>query len=534
MSEAERARAEAAEKTVEVLKRKVIDLYNGGQSAIQRQLEATKRREEANRRKRELAEVRATELVKYSQTLEAEVARRTEAIKTILDNVTFGFLIVERNLTILPESTRSCARLFETEQIEGQRLCDLLAMSPRVREEFLLAADQVFEDILPSEVSLGQLRQKFPRPSGRILRAEGSVIRGPSGDVRALLFTISDITDLEDATREITVNRTLISILKQKDAFQSFLAETKEQLAAAEAGDQALARRVVHTIKGNAASYGLTSIVDVCHEIEEHGHVSHADLGAIASSLRGFLEDHRGVLEIDFDRIREQPLEITAEQMSNLRRIIAETNGSASAKLRGWTAHVLRKPAAHMIGPIEDFTAKLAERLGKDVELELAGADATVDSETMRPVLLSLSHLVRNAVDHGIEPPDRRGSKPARGKVRIELATTSDAYVVMVEDDGRGIDLATLRKRAIELALAKPEHIERMGNGGLDLVFVDGLSTAAVTTNISGRGMGMSAVRAAVEAAQGRVAISSSEGRGTSFTLTIPKREIERASEVQS
>jgi len=87
-------RAVAAEKTVDVLKIKVVELYNGDTSAMHRQVEAAKHREAENKKKRELAEIRAGELAKYSQTLEAEVARRTEAIKTILDNVTFGFLVV--------------------------------------------------------------------------------------------------------------------------------------------------------------------------------------------------------------------------------------------------------------------------------------------------------------------------------------------------------------------------------------------------------------------------------------------------------
>src|SRR4051812_48071155 len=100
MSDDIQRRAEAAERTVEVLKRKVLDLYNGRGSSLQRQLESARRREEENRRKRAIFEVRANELKRYSETLEAEVARRTEAIQVILDNVTFGFLVVNRELVV--------------------------------------------------------------------------------------------------------------------------------------------------------------------------------------------------------------------------------------------------------------------------------------------------------------------------------------------------------------------------------------------------------------------------------------------------
>ena len=112
------ALALAAERTVEVLKTKVYDLYNGDTSALQRQLEKARKRDENNRRKRELVEVRAAELKRYSEGLEAEVARRTEAIKTILDHVTFGFLVVDRALVVQPECTKSCGRLFDASRIE--------------------------------------------------------------------------------------------------------------------------------------------------------------------------------------------------------------------------------------------------------------------------------------------------------------------------------------------------------------------------------------------------------------------------------
>lgn len=197
-----RRRAEAAEKTVAVLKRKVVELYNGDQSMIHRQLEATKRREDENRRKRELAELKSKELARYNEILESEVKRRTDAIKTILDNVTFGFLVVGRDLIVRPEVTRSCGMLFETTDVQERYLADLLRLCGRDREQFHLSCDQVFEDILPEEVSLAQLRQKFPQPSGKIIKAEGSVIRDEHHEVKAMLFTISDITALESATRE--------------------------------------------------------------------------------------------------------------------------------------------------------------------------------------------------------------------------------------------------------------------------------------------------------------------------------------------
>ena len=519
-------RVAAADRTIAVLKKKVFELYNGDKGAMGRALEAAKRRDGDNRKKREIAEVRAGELARYSQTLEAEVARRTDAIKMILDNVTFGFVVVDRALVVQPESTSSCVQLFETNTVEGESLAALLGLSSRRASELLLAADQVWDDILPDAVSLGQLQEKFPLRSGRVLRAEGSVIRA-NGSVSALLFTISDITALEAATRESATNRTLVGILRQKEAFQSLLIETQHQLSfardAMKQSDHSFVRRVVHTIKGNAASYGLVDVVDVTHAIEEKNDVGVEELDAIATAFRSFLKTHVAVLDLDFDRVSEQGCFVSEAQIQELRRTCAELPEPAASKIEMWSAGVMSKPAQNMLGPIDDFTERLGDRLGKEIDFVVSGAATVVDVETMRPVLMSLSHLIHNSADHGIEPPLERGAKRRRARIFVGIADEGASWQIVVQDDGRGIDFGALHRKAIERGVVSVEQIEKMANRGIDLVFVDGLSTAAVTSHVSGRGIGMSAVRAAVTKAKGTMTIESNDGQGTIVKLEIPK-----------
>ncbi len=522
-------RAEAAERTVEVLKKKVHELYNGGsQSALHRQLEKSRRREENNRRKRELIEVRAAELKRYSETLEAEVARRTEAIKTILDNVTFGFLVVNRELVVQPECTKSCYRLFASSRVEGENLCDLLGLSDRARLTFVLSVDQVFEDVLPSEASIAQMRRKFPMADGHVLQIEAGVVRNGGGDVSSLLLTISDITALEAAMRESNNNRTLVGILKQREAFRSFVQESKQQLEAARRaiaqGQDPLARHALHTIKGNSASYGLDELVEIVHAIEEGAELEAADIDRVTAALKAFLHANERVLEIDLDQVGDEGFAVTREQMTDLRALIASLKGSQAADLERWTARVLRKPAWQVLGPVDDFAQKLAARLGKTITFELRGGDTTVDDETVRPVAQVLTHLVRNAVDHGIEGPMDRRNKPLAGRVELELSESPTAYAIRCTDDGRGIDTDALGRRGVELGFVSAGALQTMGDKErLDLIFVDGLSTALVTTSISGRGVGMSAVRAAVEKAGGKIEVRSSRGAGATFVVTIPK-----------
>jgi len=516
-SDAER-RAEAAEKTVAVLKRKVVALYNGDTSAMHEKLQAARAREAENRKKREILEIRAAELAKYSGVLEAEVARRTDAMKAILDHVTFGFLRVDRAGVAEPECTRSCRALFATDTVEGRSLGDLLQLAPREAAHLSLGLEQIFEDLLPEEVSLAQLERRFPMRDGRVLSADMSVIRRADGVVGSVLVSLSDITALEAATRESQTNRTLVGILKQKTSFESFLAEARHGLDTARdaPSDEALRRRVVHTIKGNAGSFGLGAVVEACHELEGDGAIADEGLTAVEGAIRAFLEAHEAVLEIDYDAMVDHGFQVTAAQIADLRAIVGEL-GNAPTSLRSWTARVLARPASHYLGPIRAFTERLAERLGKEVALEVIGDDTLVDAATMRPVLLCVPHLVRNAVDHGIEPPEARAEKGV-GRLELAISERPDAYVIRFTDDGRGIDGERVLARAKERGVADTTD-------PVALVFVDGVSTAEVTTTISGRGVGMGAVKAAVEAARGTIGVETQRGRGTTLTLTVPKPE---------
>jgi two-component system chemotaxis sensor kinase CheA len=230
------------------------------------------------------------------------------------------------------------------------------------------------------------------------------------------------------------------------------------------------------------------------------------------------------VLECDYDDSSTQEFTASNHQLAQLRSLIAQVPGGGSPELRAWIARVQEKPAADLLGPLGDFTQRLAERLRKKVDFSLVGGTLMIDPGTTRPLLHSLTHLIRNAVDHGIEESSSRGNKPARGQVVVEVKVSpaSHEFNVTVSDDGRGIDLPKLRKRAVEKGLRTQAEVDAMPNGAIELIFLDGLSAAETTTNISGRGVGMSAVRAIAEAAGGTLRVSSATGAGTQITLVFP------------
>jgi two-component system chemotaxis sensor kinase CheA len=167
----------------------------------------------------------------------------------------------------------------------------------------------------------------------------------------------------------------------------------------------------------------------------------------------------------------------------------------------------------------------VAKQCGKDVALELSGENTDLDKGILDSLAEPLMHLVRNAVDHGIEPADERLTvgKPARGTLSLNAYHQGTQVVIEIRDDGRGIDPARLRARAVEKGLLKLDEAKRLTEQEtLNLIFESGFSTAAEVTEVSGRGIGMDVVRTVIERLKGTVQVSSQKGKGTTFQLRAP------------
>jgi two-component system chemotaxis sensor kinase CheA len=167
----------------------------------------------------------------------------------------------------------------------------------------------------------------------------------------------------------------------------------------------------------------------------------------------------------------------------------------------------------------------VAKQCGKDVALDLAGQNTDLDKGILDALAEPLMHLVRNSVDHGIEPADERLTvgKPARGTIYLNAYHQGTQVVIEVRDDGRGIDLTALRARAVEKGILKAEEAQRLSEQDtLNLIFESGLSTASEVTEVSGRGIGMDVVRTVLDRLKGTVQVSSQKGRGSTFQLRAP------------
>jgi len=167
----------------------------------------------------------------------------------------------------------------------------------------------------------------------------------------------------------------------------------------------------------------------------------------------------------------------------------------------------------------------LSGELGKSVELVVEGGDVELDREMIEVIRDPLTHIVRNALDHGIETPDQRvaAGKPPQGRLRIGARQSGNQIIIDIADDGRGIDTDRLLAKAIAARVVTAERAEKLSHEArLQLVFEPGLSTARSVTAISGRGVGMDVVRANIEKIGGLVDIASVPGQGMTLCLRVP------------
>lgn len=183
------------------------------------------------------------------------------------------------------------------------------------------------------------------------------------------------------------------------------------------------------------------------------------------------------------------------------------------------------QPIEHVWSKMPRIVRDLAKMLGREVRVEMTGGDTELDRSLLEAVKDPLTHLVRNAVDHGIEAPDQRRAvgKVSQGLVSLRAYHSNGQVVVEITDDGAGIDPEKVGRSAVSKGLRSANEIAAMSSSEvLDLLFLPGFSTAAKVTNVSGRGVGMDVVRTNIEAIGGSVDVESSVGKGTTWRMRIP------------
>ena len=231
-------------------------------------------------------------------------------------------------------------------------------------------------------------------------------------------------------------------------------------------------------------------------------------------NLVGELVMHKGRLEQIGLISKNSELEETVEQVDRI-----------TTELQSVVMKVRMVPIEQVFNRFPRMVRDLAKELGKEIDFIMEGQETELDRTVIDEIGDPLIHLLRNALDHGIELPQERlqGGKPGRGMVKLSARHEGNNVYIEVEDDGRGINLERVLEKAVNKGLISSREAEQItAEEAFRLVFTPGFSTAAEVTDVSGRGVGLDVVKAKMEAIGGEISVASKAGRGTRFTIKLP------------
>ncbi|MEO5364887.1 MAG: chemotaxis protein CheA [Magnetococcus sp. WYHC-3] len=368
----------------------------------------------------------------------------------------------------------------------------------------------------------------FQRMEGLAHRAEGVLSRLRAGELPVDAMAVGLLLRANDALRS-TINGSV------RQTGQEGAADYSVLLAAL---DAMLERPSVQDVVTDAADAeeagGLDLFGDAPRESPGIETESMADIAPGAALSSG--DDH--VVRLPLARL-EQLMDLVGELNSAFNQMVYRlqhaplTAGGAMEEVAGLihrlqeeTLQYRMQPIGRLWEPFHRLVRDLCHITGKKAQLFLEGVDTEVDRSLVNAIREPLGHLLRNAVDHGIEPPGVREArgKPAEGVISLNAWQRQGRIWMELRDDGHGIDADRVRDKASRMQLLDAERLARMGrNDLLQLVFAPGLSTAEQVSAISGRGAGLDAVRAMVTGVGGGIEVHSEPGQGTRFLMHIPQ-----------
>ncbi|OYP35195.1 ATP-binding protein [Rhodopirellula sp. MGV] len=463
----------------------------------------------------------ATELAEQA-CVKAELAHASAML--VVNNVAEGLVMVRLDGTFANQpSTRFCDWFDLPES--GQTLWGWLQSYDQALADGLeLGWEQLSYDWMPIELGIEQLPSRFHYDGKEFRLGYRPVHLGDR--LEHLLVICTDITSELEAERASEVQReqmaifshfvrdpkSLIAFVKESDRLVSKLTSGK--------GSDAEERRWIHTLKGNCGLFGMNQFSRWIHQLEnelceEVGGCTNSQRDLIAAQWTSIRSRISTIIDI------ERADQISIDKEAFEATLLAAENGASSEALammmRRWSWDRVSK----RLELIAERARQLAQRLGKEeLEIDVLAADIRQPHcESWNAFWGSVVHVVRNAIDHGIEPIDERIQlgKDANGRVRLRAQEFPDLFVFEVADDGAGINWVKVAARCKKLGFPC-ETNDEMANA----ILTDGFSTKETVTEISGRGVGMAAVKEACQMLGGEIEIESKPNEGTTFRFIFP------------
>lgn len=485
---------------------------------------------------------RDAELMAHQEQLEglvaertADLERRNHAMRMVLDNVQQGLTTLDPEGRISPERSAAFDQFFGVPGAQAT-LGDVLESQVQgTGQAFEVAWETLAEDVMPRMITLPQLPSSFELGE-RYLTASYLDLASDADPFAGVLAVFSDVTEQRAQERSVRQQGELIQSFQamrtDPKGYQAFVDDARTIVGTIEVGgvtDPKVLHRLVHTLKGNSGLYGLVDVPERCHALETAlAEGREPDPGA-AEAVVAAWKDY----EDRMSPFRESAvLRLGPEEVGALDALAHEVPALGEL-LRQWRAEPVRARLENLAMRCE----RLAGRRDKDVQTQVEDNGVRLTSTRFDPLWQVLVHLVRNAVDHGIETRvdrldagkpgcatiafrSRRGNAKKLGGEGFRLGKppgAGPAIAIDIEDDGRGIDFDAIR------ALGKRRGREvTTDEACIELLFEDGVTTRAEVSELSGRGVGTSAVLHVVQSLEGFIEVHTTQGHGTRVTVVVP------------
>lgn len=464
-------------------------------------------------------------LEKKVEARTAEVNERNRDMRLVLDNVRQALVTVDTSGVLSMERSKALVEWFG-DYSAGDTVHEYLGKKlPDFGAWLGMGWDSLTDGFMPLEVVLDQL-PRTAEADGRHFGFAYEPILDDDGELAKVLLVVTDCTqEVEYAAFEQRQRETIEifqRILQDRQGFMDFFGEATRMLNQLEdllESDEDTAKRFIHTVKGNAGLFKLDTVAQACHSLEDA--IAEADAPAAAAESKRlherWAELSKTVGQLAGDSDASTVSMTLEEHQALLEKTVA---GAPHADIAKALVDLTLEATETRLERLAEHAHGLALRLEKEaLEVEACGNGLRIERERFSDFWSSLVHVLRNAIDHGIEPTDERvaSGKNSQPQLHLRTFTTEDSFTVEIEDDGRGIDWDSVQAQGEKLGLPTAEIDDLKA-----ILFQAGVSTKDAVTEWSGRGVGLSAVREACQALGGEISIETKSGEFTRFQFRFP------------
>lgn len=481
----------------------------------------------------------------YSRNLEKKVEERTEQLslinaqmKALLDSLGQGFLIFNREGMCLEIASKACDLIFEGDP-RNRRIDEVLGLDTNAAKSFKNWMTTAFSEMLPFEDLAPLAPPRYQHHGGRTIDLGYFPIRNETNAIESIVLVGTDVTELVAAQHQAQLDRAhaqlILELIKNRRQILNFnkegeaLVQEIQRQASLYRPDYAEAFRALHTLKGGAASFSAQQLVEAVHEGEnllsqwheyeshERLHSFHDQAAKIAAAFQQFLQDCEQVLG-QTGKHAGPVREIPSEKLLHFYQALPPQ----SSYRHEFFATFLTESCETIFSGFNDAVQSAANQLGKVVlPLAIETPNFHFWPEPYQPLLATLVHAFRNAVDHGIETPDQREllGKSTAGKITVEVLRVDASLHILIRDDGAGVDTMKIRTRLEQKGLScQHESDEQV----IQHVFDSQFSTRDQVTALSGRGVGMDAILTAAKHLGGNAIVQSNKNQGSTIRIEVP------------